>query len=147
MLDVTYEAINDLFPGRLAKVDEGRGRIRVRLDKNAPLADVVQKLNVEIAQLMASVRWFQLWGDEIVSHATPGRPLQIRYVLRDWVTGGPGIAEGRGVVSVYIDPGQSVEAFAAAMNPATKEQLQAGHWFQLFAGEIIDNSPEELTGV
>ncbi|MFF7308102.1 hypothetical protein [Streptomyces sp. NPDC008137] len=147
MLDVAYEAVDDLPPGRLAKIDEDRGRIRVRLDKNEALAAVVRQLNIEIDQLMSSARWFQLWGDEIVSHATPDCPLRVRYVLKDWPLGEPAVAEDRGVVSVYINQGLTTEQFAAAMNPATKEQLAGGRWFQLYAGEIIDNSPEPMSQV
>jgi hypothetical protein len=33
------------------------------------------------------------------------------------------------------------------MNPATKKQLSGGRWFQLYAGEIIDNSPEPMSQV
>ncbi|GGT85385.1 hypothetical protein [Streptomyces coeruleorubidus] len=147
MLDVAYEAVEDLPPGRLAKIDEDRGRIRVRLDKNEPLADVVRQLNIEIDEFMAAGHWFQLYGDEIVSRATPGCPLRIRYILKDDVPDGVGIGEGRGVVRVYIGAGQTVEQFAAAMNPVTKDQLDGGRWFQLFGGEIIDNSPPPMSHV
>ncbi|MEW2463069.1 hypothetical protein AB0872_20495 [Microbacterium sp. NPDC047426] len=147
MLDVAYEAVNDLPSGRLAEINEDRGRIRVRLDKDEPLADVVRQLNIEIDQLMSSARWFQLWGDEIVSRATPDCPLRIRYVLKDWHLDEPAVAEDRGVISVYINQDMTTEQFAAAMNPATKKQLAGGRWFQLYGGEIIDNSPEPMRQV
>lgn len=147
MLDVAYEAVEDLPPGRLARIDEDRGRIRVRLDKHEPLADVVRQLNVEIDDLMASARWFQLWDDEIVSSNTPGRPLRIDYFLQRKEEYGCCVEERKGLVSVYIDPCLDTAAFAASMNPATKRQLDAGHWFQLYAGEIIDNSPEPMSQV
>lgn len=147
MLDVTYEAINDLSPGRLAKIEEDRGWIRVRLDENASLADVVRRLNIEIAQLMSSARWFQLWKDEIVSHNTPGHPLRIEYLLEKEDDYPVCVKENKGLVSVHIDPALSTVEFAAAMNPATNELLDGGQWFQMYAGEIIDNSPEELTEV
>jgi hypothetical protein len=142
MLDVAYEAVDNLPPGRLAKIDEDRGRIRVRLDKTAPLADVVAQLNVEIESLMRSARWFQLWRDEIVSENTPDRPLRIHYILKDWPLDEPAVTERRGILRVYINSALSVEQFAASMNPATDRHLAGGHWFQLYAGEIIDNSPE-----
>ncbi|MFD4547191.1 hypothetical protein [Streptomyces sp. NPDC058466] len=142
MLDVAYEAVDDLAPGRLARIDEDRGRIRVRLDRNAPLADVVRQLNIEIDQLMASARWFQLWKDEIVSHNTPGRPLRIDYLLEKREDGGAYVEERKGLLTVYIDPALNTEAFAAAMNPVTRQHLDGGQWFQMYAGEIIDNSPE-----
>lgn len=142
MLDVTYEAVADLAPGRLAEIDEDRGRIRVRLDKTQPLADVVGQLNIEIERLMSSARWFQLWGDEIVSRHTPDRPLRIEYLLDRKVPDGVAVAEHKGTVRVYIDPAIDTTRFAASMNPATDDFLAGGCWFQLYAGEIIDNSPE-----
>jgi hypothetical protein len=147
MLDVAYEAVDDLAPGRLARIDEDRGRIRVRLDEDAPLADAVRQLNIEIDQLMSSARWFQLWGDEIVSHNTPGRPLRIEYLLDKKVPHGVGVAEDKGILRVYIDPALTTVEFAAVMNPATKEHLAGGCWFQMYAGEIIDNSPEPMSQV
>ncbi|MEV4784090.1 hypothetical protein AB0K53_01300 [Streptomyces tuirus] len=147
MLDVAYEAVEDLPPGRLAQIDEGKGLIRVRLDKNEALARVVAQLNLEIDQLMSSSHWFQLWKNEIVSRATPGCPLRIRYVFRDWAPNEPAVAEDRGVITVYINPSLTTEQFAAAMNPATEKQLAAGHWFQLHDGEIIDNAPEPMSQV
>ena len=147
MLDVAYEAVDDLAPGRLARIDEDRGRIRVRLDRTAPLAAVVRQLNIEISDLMASARWFQLWEDEIVSHNTPGHPLRIEYLLDMKVPHGAGVAEYKGTLRVYIDPVLTTPEFAAVMNPATKEHLAGGQWFQMYAGEIIDNSPEPLSQV
>jgi hypothetical protein len=149
MLDVAYLAVDDLVPGRLAQIDEDRGQIRVRLDKNEPLDAVVAQLNIEIDDLMRSARWFQLWDDEIVSCNTPGRPLRIEYVLYPDVPPdvGVGVAEDKGIVRVYICPSLNVTEFAAWMNPATDQHLAAGHWFQLYGGEIIDNSPEQMNQV
>jgi hypothetical protein len=147
MLDVAYEAIEDLEPGRLARIDEDRGTIRVRLDKHAPLADVVRQLNIEIDRLMSSSHWFQLWDEEIVSRDTPNCSLRIHYLLDCKVPNGVGVAEARGLLRVYIDPAIDTTHFAAVMNPATKEHLDGGCWFQMFAGEIIDNSPEPMSQV
>jgi hypothetical protein len=149
MLDVAYQAVDDLPPGRLADITEDRGRIRVRLDRSAPLADVVRQLNIEIEQLMASAHWFQLWRTEIVSRDTPGCPLRVEYVLHPMMTldVGVGVLEDRGLVRVYICPELDTEQFAAEMNPATRDVLARGQWFQLYAGEIIDNSPEPMSQV
>lgn len=147
MLDVAYEAVTDLAPGRLALIDEDRGTIRVRLDKYAPLAAVIAQLNIEIDLLMSSARWFQLWGDEIVSRNTPDRPLRVEYLLDKKVPLGVGVAEDKGIVRVYVDPALDATGFAASMNPATKDFLAGGCWFQLYAGEIIDNSPEPMSQV
>ena len=137
MLDVTYEAVNDLPQGRLAKIDEDRGCIRVRLDKREPLPEVVRRLNTEIDTLMSASHWFQLWRDEVVSRATPGSPLRIKYLLHRLVPGTAIALEGKGLVEVHIDPSLDTEQFAAAMNEVTKEQLDGGRWFQMYAGEII----------
>lgn len=144
MLDVAYEVVDDLSPGRLAKIDEDRGRIRIRLDKHAPLADVVNHLNTEVAQLIASARWFQLWRDEIVSHNTPDHPLRIEYLLEKEDGYAVCMKERKGLVRICIDPALRPAEFAAAMNPATKQQLAGGQWFQMYGGEIIDNSPEPV---
>lgn len=147
MLDVAYEAVEDLAPGRLAAIDEDRGTIRVRLDRTRPLADVVRQLNIEIDRLMASSHWFQLWGTEIVSRDTPGRPLRIEYRLEKKEPRTAFVEERKGLVSVFIDPVLNTSEFAAAMNPATRKFLAGGQWFQLYAGEIIDNSPEPMNRV
>jgi hypothetical protein len=149
MLDVAYEAVDDLPPGRLARIDEDRGRIRVHLDEHADLQDVIRQLNIEVDHLMSSAHWFQLWDDEIVSSNTPDRPLRVEYLLRSWVPAAMGVCvtEDKGLVRVYVCPTLNTTDFAAWMNPAAKTHLEAGHWFQLYAGEIIDNGPEPMSRV
>lgn len=149
MLDVAYEAVEDLAPGRLAAIDEDRGTIRIRLDKNASLAAVVRQLNTEIERLLSSSHWFQLWKTEIVSRDTPGCPLRVRYLFHPGIPRDLGacVGESRGTVRVYICPELTTEQFAASMNEATKEFLAGGHWFQLYGGEIIDNSPEPMSRI
>jgi len=147
MLDVAYEAVEDLAPGRLARIDEDRGMIRVRLDRRASLVDVVRQLNIEIDDLMSSARWFQLWGDEIVSHASPATPLRVDYLIGREEDSDVCVKERKGHLRVFIDPDLDVVTFAAAMNPATEQHLAGGHWFQLYAGEIIDNGPEPMSKV
>lgn len=147
MLDVAYEAVTDLPPGRLARVDESRGRIRVRLDRTATLTDVVRQLNIEVDLALSSDRWFQLWKDEIVSRNTPGQPLRVEYILEKREGRGAYLEERKGLLSFYIDPGLDIAEFAAVMNPVTKQHLDGGQWFQLFGGEIIDNSPEPMSQV
>lgn len=146
MLHVTYEAI-DLAPGRLACIDEDRGRIKVSLDKNAPLEDVVRQLNIEIDQLLTNSNWFQLWKAEIVSRGTPDAPLRITYLLDPEEEDPVEVFERKGVVTVHINPSLSPQQFAAAMNPVTKKFLDGGQWFQLYAGEIVDMSPETVSPV
>lgn len=147
MLDVTYEAVDDLPAGRYADIRETRGRVHVRLDRAQPIATIVRQLNIEIEDLLASATWFQLWGDEIVSRATPDAPIRIRYVLLPGAPDGAGIAEDKGLLSVYINPDQDTEQFAASLNPAVAGLLARGRWFQLYGGEIIDNSPEPMSHV
>lgn len=145
MLHVTYEAVDR--PARLAEIDEHRGRIRVVVDKDAPLAAVVQQLTAEIEQFLTTSDWFQLWKDEIISRGTPDCSLRVVYLLDPLEPGGVEVQERRGLVSVHIDPDLTVEEFAAAMNPATKTFLDGGCWFQHYAGEIIDMTPEPMTQV
>lgn len=147
MLHVTYDAVEDLEPGRLARIEQDRGRTRVLLDKDEELEDVVRQLNVEIAQLMASGTWYQLWGDEIVGCDTPGAPLRVRYLLERLVPETAVVLEDKGLVSAYIDPVLDVAAFAAVMTQTTKELLDGGRWFQAHAGEIIDMTPEPMSRV
>lgn len=142
MLDVTYEAVDDLPAGRYADIRETRGRVHIRLDRTQPIATVVRQLNIEIEDLLASATWFQLWGDEIVSRATPDAPIRIRYALLPGAPKGAGIAEDKGLLSFYINPDQDTEQLAASLNPAVARLLAGGRWFQLYAGEIIDHSPE-----
>lgn len=147
MLDVTYEAVDDLPPGRLATIDEDRGRIRVKVDAAAPLADVVHQLNVEMRHLLTHSDWFQLWKDEIVSRNTPDAPLAVEYRLHRLVPDTAILLEDKGCVRVCIDPNLSTTEFAAVMNPAAKDILAGGHWFQMYGGEIVDNSPEPVNRV
>lgn len=145
MLHVTYEAVDQ--PDRLAHIDEDRGRVRVIVDKAAPIAAVVQQLNTEIDQFLTTSDWYQLWRDEIISRGTPDASLSVIYLFDALEPGGVQLQERRGLVSVHIDPSLTVAEFAAAMNPATQKVLDAGCWFQHYAGEIIDNSPEPMSQV
>ncbi|MFD8200609.1 hypothetical protein [Streptomyces sp. NPDC059701] len=144
MLCVTYEAVDDLAPGRLAWIDEGRGSLRIEVDKNAPLKDVVRQLNIEFDELLAEANWFQLWRGEIISRRTPDAPLSVRFHLRPLRCQPPDTAavrEDRGVVDVHIDPALNTEEFAAAMNPGVQQLLDGGQWFQLYNGEIVTIEP------
>lgn len=143
MLHVTYEAV-DMEPGRLARIDEDRGKIEVLLDKSEPLTAVVRQLNIEIDTLLANLNWFQLWGDEIVSCATPKAPLRIKYLIQHEEADVAVVGERKGLVLVFIDPNLTTEEFAAAMNLGTAEFLARGRWFQLYGGYIIDNGPEPI---
>lgn len=141
MLNVTYEAVEDLEPKRLARIDEERGAVHIKLDKSEPLEDVVRQLNIEMVQFLDRADWFQLWNQEILSRYTPHKPLAVWYLLERREPFGVALQEGRGVVKVYIDPILTTEEFAAVMNPTVQNLLQGGQWFQLYAGEIIEQGP------
>ena len=147
MLHVTYEAVEDLEPRRLARIDEERGGLRIKLDKFESLEDVVRQLNIEMVQFLDRADWFQLWGEEILSRHTPRSPLAVWFLLECREPFGVEFREGRGVVKIYIDPILTTEQFAAVMNPAVKNLLDGGQWFQQYAGEIIDHSPEPMSRV
>lgn len=147
MLHVTYEAADDLEPGRVATIEEDRGELLIRLDKTQPLKRVIRQLNMEWAQFLSRADWFQLWHDEIISRHTPDRPLRVEFTLVPGFSNSLAIGEGRGLVPVYVSAGMTTAQFAASMNPAVQDFLDRGCWFQLFAGEIIDHSPESMSQV
>jgi hypothetical protein len=147
LLRVTYEATDDLEPGRLAWIDEGRGEVTIRVDKSQPLQAVIRQLNVEVARFLAHADWYQLWGKEIASRHNPAAPVRLEYIFMPGAPKGVGIGESKGEVHVYVDPDQDVEEFAAAANEAVQELLDGGCWFQQYAGEIIDHSPEPMSRI
>jgi hypothetical protein len=147
MLDVTYEAVDDLPPGRFVRIDEDHGRVEILLDRRAPLADVVRQFNIEIYGMVRSARWFQWWDDEIVSYNTPGRPLRIEFILERKEYRGVVFEERKGHLKAFVDPDIDVPRFAAVMNPLTGEHLAGGRWFQLYGGQIHDVSPEPMSQV
>lgn len=147
MLHVTYEAAEDLEPGRLARIDEGRGSVTIKVDKWAPLKSAIRQLNVEMANFLARADWYQLWGKEIASRHNPTAPLRVEYIFMPGAPDGVGMGEGKGEVHVYVDPDQTTAQFAAAANRATQSLLAGGCWFQQYAGEIIDHSPEPMSQV
>lgn len=144
MIHVTYEATE--APTSLAAIDEDRGAVRVTLDQDAPLDAVVRQLNVEVERFMSSSEWFQLWGDDIVSRNAPSS-LRVLYRFDPEQQFGVKVKERKGLVTVHIAPDLDVKAFAAAMTEASKLFLAGGQWFQLYAGEIIDMTPETMTQV
>jgi hypothetical protein len=147
MLHVTYEAVNDLPPGRLVHVDEDRGRVAIRFDEDAPLRDVVRDFNIEVDRMVRSARWFQLWDDEIVSSNSPRHPLRIEFILEKKEHRGVVFEERKGDLKAFVDPGIDVTRFAAVMNKLTAEHLSGGRWFQLYGGEIHDVSPGSMSKV
>ena len=147
MLQVTYLAVEDMEPGRLATIDEGRGELLVRLDKTQPLERVVRQLNIETKHVLARADWFQLWGTEIASRHNPSAPLRLEYIFLPGAPEGVAIRESKGELHVYVEPTQTVVQFAAAANEAVRDLLDGGCWFQQFAGEIIDHNAQPVSQV
>lgn len=147
MLRVSYEAVDDLPPGRFVQIDEGRGRVEILLDRHAPLEDVIRQFNIEIHGMVRSVRWFQLWDDEIVSCNTPSTPLRIEFILEMKEPWGAVFAERKGDLKAFVDPDIDVTRFAAVMNVLTAQHISGGRWFQMYDGEIVDISPEPMSQV
>jgi hypothetical protein len=148
LLNVTYEAVEDLAPGRLAKIDEARGTVTVSLDKNAPLTDVMRQLNTEMRQFLARADWYQLWGTEIASRHNPQAPLSLEFIFYPGPMPAPvWIREDKGEVHIWVEPGHTVEEFVAAINPAVQDFLDGGCWFQLYAGEIIDRTSHPMSRI
>lgn len=147
MLHVTYEAVDDLPPGRLVQIDEDGGRVDIRLDQREPLEDVVRQFNIEIHGMVRSARWFQLWDDEIVSWNTPAKPLRIEFLMERKERLGVVFAEDKGDLKAFVDPDIDVERFAAVMNILTAQHLSGGRWFQLYGGEIYDVGPEPMSRI
>jgi hypothetical protein len=147
VLNVTYEAVEDLAPGRLTRISEARGTITVELDKSAPLVDVLRQLNTEMKQFLARADWYQLWGQEIASRHNPKAPVRLEFIFLPGAPNGVGIAEDLGTVHVYVEPEQDVEQFVAALNPAVQDFLDGGCWFQLYAGEIIDRTSHPMSRI
>ena len=147
MLHVTYKTVNDLPPGQIVHIDENGGRVDIRFDETAPLADVVSQFNIEIDRMVRSARWFQLWDDEIVSCNTPSKPLRIDFILEKKEHLGVVFAEDKGDLKALVDPAMDVARFAAVMNILTAQHLSGGRWFQLYGGEIYDVGPEPMSRV
>ncbi|WP_223279278.1 hypothetical protein [Streptomyces sp. SDr-06] len=91
MLRVIYEAA-DLDPEMPVDVEETRGKVRIRLDRNTPVEDIAQALNPVLEELLAGAQWFQLWKGEIVSMDSPEDPREGGTVAR--LHRGPVVQEG-----------------------------------------------------
>ncbi|HEY9370430.1 hypothetical protein [Streptomyces sp.] len=145
MLRVVYEAAEDLKPGQLVAIGEDRGIITVRIRRTADTPTYTRALNGELEKFLATSEWFQLRKDKIVSPQSTECPVRVVYVLDDDLGAGEvvEIREHLGLVKIKVRPDADVDRFVAALNPAIKTFLDAGHWFQHWQGEIVDmTSPE-----
>lgn len=139
MLRVVYEATRDLEPGRLVEVRESRGRIDVKIDRDAPAEQFTKALNAALTAFLANCGWFQIWRGRIISADSPESPLTVEYEVDDKIDRIRciEIRESCGLVKVHVSSGATAEDFARALNPATEAFLAGGQWFQLWHGEII----------
>lgn len=145
MLCVEYEASRNLVPGEAVEIRESRGRLRVLMDRTAPIERCAETLNAALNEFLADCGWFQIWRGRIISADSPESPLTVRYVVDPRLTWRKVIEmrESCGLVQIHIAPTATVDAFARAINPALKDFLAGGQWFQLWEGEIITmDSPD-----
>ncbi|MFJ8016177.1 hypothetical protein [Streptomyces sp. NPDC096339] len=92
MLNVTYELADNLGYGMPVEVHETRGSVRIRLDRNATLEEIVACLNPVIAEVLAGGQWFHVWKGEIVTVDSPEDPRDGGTVAR--LHRGPLVQEG-----------------------------------------------------
>jgi hypothetical protein len=152
MLRVTYEAADDLQPGRLVDIEEDRGLIRVRIDQTLQAPDYTAALNTELARFLTRAEWFQLWKDQIVSPKDVDSPVRVVYQLDEFGELEFGdvveIREHKGLVRILVYPDADVDQFVSGLNPAIRELLDGGQWFQHWRGEIVDmTSPETMSRI
>jgi hypothetical protein len=152
MLRVEYEATDELEPGRPVQIDEGRGLIRIRIDRALEPPEYAAALNEELERFLSEAEWFQVRRDKILSPKHPELPVRVVYRLDQLGELGAEdvveIREGMGLVEILVDPTADVDRFCAAINPAIVEFLSGGRWFQFFGGEIVDmTSPESMSRV
>jgi hypothetical protein len=145
MLHVVYEATRDLRPGVTAEVRESRGRISIRVDRDAPAEQFAKALSAALATFLANCGWFQIWRGQIISVDSPEHPLAIEYEADDKIDRFRcvEIRESCGLVKIHVSSRATTEEFVRALNPATERFLAGGQWFQLWHGEIITmDSPD-----
>lgn len=144
MLRVVYEA-TELEPGRLASIQESRGRVDITLRRGATADEYIPPLNEELRGFVGRCGWFQIWRGQIISADSPDSPLTVRYEADSTVDrrAGVQIREHRGVVRLHVCPDLLAEDLVKALNPAIEQFLAGGQWFQLWEGEIVTmDSPE-----
>lgn len=145
MLCVEYEASPDLAPGETVEIRETRGRLRVRVDRDAPIDQCAEALNDALKEFLADCGWFQIWRGRIISADSPESPLTVQYVVDpklDWRKVIE-LRESCGLVQIHVASTATVTDFVSVINPAIEDFLAGGQWFQLWEGEIITmDSPD-----
>jgi hypothetical protein len=145
MLRVVYEASEDLEPGQVVELCETRGRIAVKVDRDATAKQYTEALNPALRAFLAHCGWFQIWRGRIIGADSPERPLTVEYEPDDKIDRirCVEVRESCGLVKVHVSSGATTEEFVRALNPATERFLAGGQWFQLWYGEIITmDSPD-----
>ncbi|MFD5491525.1 hypothetical protein ACFWH4_00950 [Streptomyces sp. NPDC127091] len=139
MLRFVYEATTNLNPGQLVAMEETRGRITVRLRAGAVADAFVPPLNAALERFVGQCTWFQIWRGQIISAATPDRPLIVEFEVDPEVDPRAcvQIREDRGMVRLHVCPEVPAEVLVRALNPALENFLAGGQWFQLWQGEIV----------
>jgi hypothetical protein len=139
MLAVVYEATTDLADGDLVAIQEFRGRVNIKVHGTAEAAEFVPPLNAGLTEFVEQCHWFQIWRGQIISADHPDSPLTVQYEVdpdvdrRTCVQ----IRESQGRVRLHVCPASTTSEFVAALNPAIRQFLAGGQWFQLWNGEIV----------
>ena len=149
MLSVIYELVPGTASGRLAQYSEARGAVRIEIADGRGAPDLINDLNRGMQEFLDSSRWFQLWRQDVIGRTGGRLSLDVQFGLTDLEPGDyVEIRETRGFVAVGIERTATAAQFVRAMNPATANLLAGGQWFQVYAGEIVDNfSPSSMSSV
>lgn len=139
MLAVIYEADSNLASGELVEIEESRGRVDIKVRGDADAAAFVPTLNRKLGELVGRCRWFQIWRGQIISADHPDSPLTVQYVVDPEVSRRAcvQIRESQGRVRLHVSPAATTGEFVSALNPAIRQFLAGGQWFQLWNGEIV----------
>ncbi|GHH58188.1 hypothetical protein [Streptomyces candidus] len=149
MLSVTYELVPATTSGRRAHFSEARGAVRIEVADGFGAPDLIDDLNRGMQEFLDGARWFQLWRHDIIGRTGGCLSLDIKFSLADLEPGDyVEIRESRGFVSVGIERTATAAQFVRAVNPAVANFLDGGQWFQVYGGEIVDNShPDSMSTV
>lgn len=139
MLRIVYEATTELDHGQVARVDEARGLVTVKVHKDASADEAARALTREVAAFLTNCTWFQIWRGQVICAETPDGPLAVKYEADDIVDRMKvvEIRETRGLVTFHIARSASAPVFTHALTRALERFLAGGQWFQLWEGEII----------
>lgn len=149
MLSVIYELVPATTSGRRAHFSEARGEVRIEVADGFAAPDLIDDLNLGMQEFLDEARWFQLWRHDIIGRTGGCLSLDIQFSLADLEPGDyVEIREKRGFVAIGVERTATAAQFVRAINPAVVNFLDGGQWFQVYAGEIVDNSvPDSMSTV